>query len=185
MTFPPAPFLGLMPFGTVDPDLVEGLMGPLRLLFPLPSTVLPSAEVPTAAFKPNRGQYLSTDVLAHLDEHAPSGCVRILGVTDVDLFIPILTYVYGEAMLPGKAAVVSSWRLSQDSAGGTVDFKQLRDRVLKEAVHELGHTFGLTHCDDKSCAMSFSHSLELLDQKPGSFCRYCAVLLTDGLRMPF
>ena len=181
----PAPFLGLKPYGAIDPDLVEGLVGPLRLIFPLPAEILPAAVVPPDAFKPNRGQYLSTDLLVDLVDHAPPGCARILGMTDVDLFIPILTYVYGEAMLPGRAAVVSSCRLAQDPLAGNVDYRVLRDRVLKEAAHELGHTFGLTHCDDKRCAMSFSHSLEQLDQKQASFCRYCAVLLTDGLRMPF
>ncbi len=179
-----APFLGLKPFGAMDPDLVEGLAGPLRLIFPLPAQILAASEVPPEAFKPNRGQHLSTELLHHLADHAPPGCVRILGLTGLDLFIPILTYVYGEAMLPGKAAVVSIHRLSADSAGGIVAYRVLRDRVLKEAVHELGHTFGLTHCDDKQCAMSFAHSLEQLDHKQASFCRYCTVLLTDGLRLP-
>jgi archaemetzincin len=179
-----APFLGLKPYGAMDPDLVEGLVGPLRLIFPLPAEILPADEVPADAFRPNRGQYLSTELLGHLADHAPPGCARILGLTDLDLFIPILTYVYGEAMLPGKAAVVSTHRLAPDATGSTASYRVLRDRVLKEAVHELGHTFGLTHCDDKQCAMSFAHSLDLIDHKRASFCRYCTVLLTDGLRMP-
>lgn len=182
---PPAPYLGLKPYGAVDPDLVEGLEGPLRLIFPLPVVILRYSEVPADAFKPNRGQYLSKELLADLVEHAPEGCARILGLTDVDLFIPILTFVYGEAMLPGQAAVVSSCRLAQDPAGLAAEFRLLKERVLKEAVHELGHTFSLTHCDDKQCAMSFSHSLEQLDQKQPTFCRYCTVLLSDALRMPF
>jgi archaemetzincin len=180
-----APFLGLKPYGAVDPDLLDGLAGPLRLIFPLPTERLPPAEVPAFAFKASRGQYLSQDILGDLAAQAPPGCVRILGLTDVDLFIPILTFVYGEAMLPGRAAVVSSCRLARDAFGGAVEFRVLRDRVLKEAVHELGHTFGLTHCDNKGCAMSFSHSLEQLDNKQAAFCRYCSVLLTDALRMPF
>jgi len=180
-----APYLGLKPYGAIDPDLVEGLAGPLRLIFPLPTEILPPGEVPPGAFKPNRGQHLSTELLSHLADSAPPGCVRILGLTEVDLFIPILTYVYGEAMVPGKAAVVSICRLAQASSGGAVDFPVLRDRVLREAVHELGHTFGLTHCDDEHCAMSFSHSQDQIDHKRASFCRYCTVLLTDALRMPF
>lgn len=105
-----------------------------------------------------------------------------MGLTDVDLFIPILTYVYGEAMLPGQAAVVSLYRLSGKDTGTPVPFDVLVQRVFKEVVHELGHTFNLVHCDDNNCVMSFAHHLEHIDQKSDRFCRYCSVLFSDALR---
>lgn len=179
---PEAPFIGLRPYGQLDLDLLEAVSEHLREVFPFPVTILEAAPQPWFAFQASRGQYLSKDILEDLDQHAPEGCLRILGLTEVDLFIPILTYVYGEAMLPGRAAVVSTARLATDAADNPVSFDLLAERLIKEAVHELGHTFNLTHCDDPACVMSFAHHLNHVDQKGAYFCRYCAVLFADALR---
>ena len=99
--------------------------------------------------------------------------VRRLGVTCVDLYVPILTFVFGEAEVGGARAVVSFHRLRQEFYGLPGNPELERERLLKEAVHELGHTLELTHCDDYRCAMAPSHSVEWIDLKESVFCPDC------------
>ncbi|MFQ6039016.1 MAG: archemetzincin, partial [Candidatus Aminicenantales bacterium] len=50
-------------------------------------------------------------------------------------------------------------------------------RCVKEAVHELGHAFGLRHCPNPRCVMHFSNSLLDTDKKTASFCQRCSRIL--------
>ena len=119
------------------------------------------------ARNPNRGQYYSTDLLAHI----PDG---VLAVTEADLYIPILEFVFGEAVLGGHRAIVSLHRLHQEFYGLPPDPKLLLDRALTEARHEWGHACGVRHCPRYDCSMSASHSIELLDLKRNGYCKECA-----------
>jgi archaemetzincin len=94
-------------------------------------------------------------------------------VASVDLYIPILTFVFGEAQLQGNCAVESSFRLRQEFYGLPPDSALFRDRLLKESIHELGHTFELSHCDDYQCVMSPSHGVEWIDLKTSRLCKAC------------
>jgi len=126
------------------------------------------------AFDAGRDQYASRAVLADLLGRRCSHVERILGVTGCDLFIPILTFVFGEAQLNGHAAVVSSCRLRNGFYGMRDDPEVTQVRLEKEAVHELGHTYGLLHCPDGLCVMRRSTYVEELDQKDVGFCDVCA-----------
>ena len=95
----------------------------------------------------------------------------------VDLYVPVLTYVFGEAQLDGKAAVVSTHRLRDELYGLPQNPQKLRERLEKEAVHELGHTFGLIHCPKPNCVMYTSTYAEEIDFKPMNFCETCFSLL--------
>ena len=107
---------------------------------------------------------------AHGEDHAPE---RALGVTALDLFIPALSFVFGEAQLGGTAAVVSLHRLRAESYGLRPDPALLFERLVKEALHELGHTHGLVHCQSFDCVMRSSTYVEDIDQKPQLFCDSC------------
>lgn len=135
---------------------------------------------PSGAFDARRGQHSSTRILAWMSERLPGDGSKALGLTDVDLFIPILTFVFGEAQLDGRAAVVSSARLGAGLAPG--DAGGLAARLAKEAAHELGHTFGLLHCERPECVMSRSASLRDVDAKGASLCHDCEVHLADQRR---
>jgi archaemetzincin len=102
---------------------------------------------------------------------------KVLAVSGEDLFIPILTYVFGEAQLGGEFAVVSYHRLQPERYGLAADRNLLLDRLFKESLHELGHTYGLVHCQDQDCVMRTSTYAEDIDLKGGSFCRRCQAAL--------
>ena len=125
------------------------------------------------AFDPSRVQYNSSLILRQLIIKPPLDAEKILGVLDVDLFIPILTFVFGEAQLKGIGAAVSSHRLHNRFYGLPENREATTDRLIKEAVHELGHTFGLIHCSQPKCVMNSSTYVENIDQKPAELCLSC------------
>jgi archaemetzincin len=98
---------------------------------------------------------------------------RVLGITSVDLYIPILTFVFGEAQIGGPCGLVSIHRLRQEFYGLLPDLDLRRQRLAKEAVHEIGHTLDLTHCEDYQCAMAPSHAVEWIDLKESALCGSC------------
>ncbi|MEO8657775.1 MAG: archaemetzincin family Zn-dependent metalloprotease [Bryobacteraceae bacterium] len=151
--------------------LLETLAADVSGALGLPCVAADRYLNPVNALDPVRRQYHSTKILR--DMAALGNGSRVLGVTEYDLFVPILTYVFGEAQLPGRYAVVSLHRLHDEFYGLPPDEAVLRQRLLKEALHEIGHTFGLRHCADWRCAMASAHAVELLDVKEPQFCSSC------------
>jgi archaemetzincin len=129
-----------------------------------------------------RGQYNSSGILLQLLAHPPADAVKVLGVVETDLFIPILTFVFGEAQLDGLCSVVSLHRLNNAYYGMPPDEKLLTDRLVKESIHELGHTFGLVHCSSPGCVLNASTYVEDIDQKSDEFCDTCREELLPMLR---
>lgn len=172
-------FLGLVALGPVDPEILRRLRTALTKFFGLPVKVLRPQPLPEATRHIVRQQYHSTQLLEHLLGTNTLGALRILGVTTVDLYIPILTFVFGEAQLNGQAAIISLFRPRGDAEGTNPPLAIVLRRLLKLGIHELGHTFGLGHCREEGCLMGFSPTLEKLDQKNLTLCRYCQVLLAD------
>ncbi|MGB8012577.1 MAG: archaemetzincin [Terriglobales bacterium] len=165
--------LHLLPIGNVDDGLLYGLRPIMEEAFRVPCHVLPVRLDPEFAYHGERQQYHSSEVLHRMQQFLTDDSWRMLGVAAVDLYIPILTFVFGEAQMGGPCAVVSTHRLRQEFYGLPPDPELYRQRVIKEAVHELGHTVNLTHCQDYSCAMAPSHAVEWIDLKEGTLCTSC------------
>ncbi|HUL35945.1 MAG TPA: archaemetzincin [Candidatus Eisenbacteria bacterium] len=163
----------LLPLGCVAQDYLADLAEGLAREFLIPCEILSPMEEPAYAFNVTRRQYSSTEILASLALRDTPDTWRLVGVTGLDLYIPILTFVFGEAQLDGKAAVVSLHRLRDEFYGLPPNLPALRERLLKETVHELGHTLTLSHCEDYQCVMSASHGIELVDLKSSRFCPAC------------
>ena len=165
--------LDLLPIGNFDERLLREVAPALADGFRVPVQILGERLDPQFAFHRERQQYHSSEILQAMQEHAANGAWRVLGVTGVDLYIPILTFVFGEAQMGGPCAVVSFHRLMQEFYGLPADPSLLIGRLVKEAVHEVGHTLDLTHCDDYSCAMAPSHAVEWIDLKGTALCESC------------
>ena len=161
-------------------DLLEYLAAALARIFRTPCQIRPETFDLSFALDSNRQQYYSTAIIQRL-ERAADPDARVLGVTACDLYVPVLTFVFGEAQLDGNCAVVSTARLNEEFYGLPRREELLLDRLIKEAAHELGHTFGLRHCMDWRCVMASSHAVERLDVKGADFCRSCRkTVVEDG-----
>jgi len=173
--------LQLLPIGAVDAVLLKDLAAALSTIFQLPCQILGSSLDPEFAFHGECQQYHSSELLFGMQAWVRGEAWRLLGVTGVDLYIPILTFVFGEAQMGGLCSVVSLHRLRQEFYGLPADHQILRDRLIKEAVHEIGHTLSLTHCEDYGCAMAPSHAVEWIDLKNAGLCSACAFKVGEGL----
>src|SRR5450755_2137727 len=170
--------LHLLPIGNVDDGLLKDLRPAVEETFRVSCKVLPVRLDPEFAYHGERQQYHSSEILYHMQKFITQDSWRVLGVATVDLYIPILTFVFGEAQMGGPCAVVSAHRLRQEFYGLPPDRELYRQRVIKEAVHELGHTVSLTHCQDYSCAMAPSHAVEWIDLKESKLCTSCQAVAT-------
>jgi len=161
------------PIGELPAEIVQAVVLRLAGVFAHVEVVRPLVPVDDA-FDARRHQYDSSGLLEALGRDPPGRGDRVIGVTDRDLFVPILTFVFGEARLGGETAIASLYRLRNEFYGLPPDGGAVVDRLVKECVHELGHTFGLIHCEDYGCVMHGSTSVEEIDLKGSSFCVRCA-----------
>jgi archaemetzincin len=174
--------LALIPFYCgARTALLPPLASELESCFGLRVEQTAPAFDPERCYDASRGQFNSRTLLGLLLEHHP-GPEKLLAVTDVDLFIPVLTFVFGEAQLGGRAAIVSSHRLAPERYGLQPDLALLRTRLVREAIHELGHTFALVHCRDTRCVMASSPQVEGIDLKSSRFCQRCRARLSTALK---
>jgi archaemetzincin len=168
-----------VPLRFADDKLLEDLSSTLSNVFELPVSILQESFPLEGGHDPVRNQFNSSWILSRLLELAPEQNCKIIGVTEVDLYVPVLTFVFGEAQVEGKVAVVSSYRLRDELYGLPKNPVRLRQRLEKEAIHELGHTFGLIHCRDPKCVMHSYTYAEEIDLKSKDFCSTCSVLLKN------
>lgn len=172
--------IALATAGPVDPDAVEYTRACMKAALGAETTLMDPLPDPEYAFDPARNQYSSTLILRDALQRMPRSASKMLVLTERDLFIPMLSFVYGQAQLDGRAAVLSLARLRQEFYGLPPQPPLFLVRVRKEVLHEMGHTFGLTHCEDRLCAMALSTNIEQLDTKRGAYCDACRVLLHDS-----
>lgn len=161
----------LIPIGEVEQATLETLRRPLAEVFGQRMQIGHRMPLPRESWNQSRGQYLALSLLALIP--LPNSGNRVLGVVDVDIFAPELNFVFGQADIAGKRTLISLQHLRQEFHGLPKDEDLFLERALKEAVHELGHTYGLGHCPNPACVMHFSNSLRDTDVKGWNLCSTC------------
>ena len=136
---------------------------------------------PESAYDASRRQYRSDVILGYLNLLAPDKFEKVIGITELDLYTPGLNFVFGQAILNGRQAVVSVARLRPEFYGQPPNPTLMVERIRKEVTHELGHLYGLEHCDNRECVMSFSNSILEVDMKGENFCPRCQRFLKHKL----
>jgi archaemetzincin len=159
----------------------DGIAAVMRNVFSVPVTVANVSLNLDDLYDSGRDQYNSTALLAKILSTFDTRNNKSIVVVDVDLFIPVLTFVYGEAQLDGHAAVVSSHRLNNQYYGLPQNDRLMVSRLEKEIVHEVGHTFGLYHCRDYECVMKSSTYVEEIDLKKSQPCPECRRILNGSM----
>ena len=142
--------------------------------------VLPDVLPVADAWDSRRQQYNSFELLKAVAARRPADASRILGLTACDLFVPVLSFVFGQAQLGGAAALVSVARLDQTFYGLPPRRSLLMERTAKTVLHEIGHTWGLVHCTDRACAMALATNVAQLDAKEPRYCESCRVLMENN-----
>jgi len=166
-----APKIFLQPVGLDDVSLLGEICEAVENAFGFSSTIRPPSIIPRQAFSASRGQYHSTTILKALNANPPADALKILGITDADLYVPELNFVFGEAAIDGLVCVISLCRLRPEYYGSPSDRRLFAERAIKEAIHELGHTFGLRHASDRKSVMHFSNTIQDTDRKSAEFTR--------------
>ena len=161
----------LKPLGDLADEIIEELKDRVGGIFHCPVEVRAGFSDLTRAYDPERSQYSSSKLLGSLGKSEADE--RVVGVADVDLYVPRLNFVFGEADVLSRTAIISLCRLRQEYYGLAPDEPLFLERATKEIVHELGHTFGLGHCANNKCVMHFSNSLADTDVKETHFCDKC------------
>jgi archaemetzincin len=177
--------IAVLPLGLIDEDVLRVVADSLQGLLRLPVDLLNTVPLPPESFMESRNQYNAMTILKYLDQNHSHKALKTLAVTSRDLANPILTYVYGEAYMGGSAAVMSCARLSISGTGRLASREQFLDRVVKVAIHEVGHTFSIPHCHNGRCVMRASNNLPDLDEKLNYLCNYCEIFLADSLKRAF
>ena len=169
--------LAVLGIGQIAPELLAAVQQRLVRVLPdcICSVMGDVLAVPEHAYDRKRNQYNSTVILVDVDSYARgrNGFDRVLGVVDVDVYALGLNYVFGEAYAPGRAGLISLWRLRPEFYHEEANLGLFAIRIVKEAAHEVGHTLGLPHCTHSYCVMHFSNSIFEVDKKQSFFCDQC------------
>ncbi len=154
--------LGILPVGEIEPLYLKIIAGSFLGELRTKSLILPPLPHPNYAFDKRRLQYNAGTMINELETHAFKGCSKVIALVEEDLFIPVFSFVLGEARMGGTTALVSLYRLQKNPT-----------RAAKVALHEFGHLMNINHCHEKKCVMKFSKDIEQLDSISSIFCNYC------------
>ncbi|MEW6163310.1 MAG: archaemetzincin family Zn-dependent metalloprotease [Nitrospirota bacterium] len=174
----------IIPIGNIDSEILRDIANALKKAFHCEVEINKGISIPQDALNTRRRQYHSTTILKKITPTPMNRCGgfnRVLGVIDADLYVPELNFVFGEADIYSGVTVISLTRLRQEFYGLHSDKGLFHLRAIKEAIHEIGHTYGLDHCQNPKCIMYFSNTLRDTDNKGPGFCNTCLSLLEDYL----
>lgn len=165
--------------GNFEEDILKDIADDISVEFQYPVTIEKSNIDLSLHYDQVRRQYDANGLLKDIDSMAFPGAIKKIGLFRVDLFIPILTYIFGQAALSGNSGVASAYRLKNEQYGMPPDEELFYERMRKVIMHELGHTFGIKHCSVPTCVMRSSTYVEDIDQKSYHFCQQHKLELSE------
>lgn len=171
----------LVSFGYFEEDFLKNIAEAVAREFFLSVNIREGHLDLSEYYDPVRRQYNGAKLLNTVNSLYASDYEKTMGLFSVDLFIPILTYIFGQAFLNGSAGIASHYRLSNERYGLDNDDRLILERFKKEVIHELGHTFGLLHCHISTCVMRASTYVEDIDQKNETFCSECSKVFKSSI----
>jgi archaemetzincin len=174
--------IGVVAIGDMPRAATHDIANYIQAYLDLPSLVLPPLEHPSYAYDERRQQFNAATILKACESLPFQDYDKVIGLLNVDLFIPVFTHVLGEAREGGKFALASMYRLRTELDKSKPSAPQILERLAKVALHEIGHLLDVPHCMNEGCLMHYSSSLQVLDAIHIRFCTYCSVYLTDSIR---
>ncbi len=156
--------------------LIAEVAKDLGIVFRMPVVIDASVIPDKFGYDENKGQYPAQSLIESLKKINAGTESRTIGITDLDLSYPGLNFIFGLADEESLTAVVSTARFGAGEAKN-----RLIERTIKTAIHELGHTFGISHCRNNKCVMFFSYNLRDTDYKEKNFCRRCRKIIEGKL----
>jgi archaemetzincin len=176
-------YITLISFGYFDTDFIRNVAEAVKKEFFLNVNIKEGHLDLSEFYDPTRRQYNGVRLVHAVESIFSSDQSKTIGLFNVDLFIPILTYIFGQAFLNGSTGIASNYRLSNERYGINIDERFVLERFIKEVIHELGHTFGLIHCHVPTCVMRSSTYVEDIDQKSCHLCLNCRGELNKSLKL--
>ena len=174
--------LGVVPVGEAPRLAAKVIAAHITGYLHLGAEVLSARNQPVAAYDERRFQYNAGALLKVFEAISFGNYEKVVAVMNVDLFVPIMSHVFGEARQGGKIALVSLFRLHTEMDGSTSSSSLTYERAAKVALHEVGHLYNLVHCEDHRCLMHFAGQVKQLDETPPYFCRYCSTFFEHALK---
>ena len=165
----------ISPFEGIDDSVIKTAeQAIVEVLKSTPIVYDKELKIPKEAYDAERNQYNVYYFLESMGKILKNKKDKIIGIVDVDLYTPGLNFIFGAAnRIGGNLCIISITRLEDEFYGKISNDSIFKERVKKEVIHELGHLFGLTHCEDPHCVMHFSNSLLDTDVKSYNFCKKC------------
>ncbi len=161
----------IVPLGEVRKEILEKVREELKPTFHMIADIIHPDKLPKSAYNQFRNQYISNEILNFLEKNYEG---RVLGITKEDLYTEGLNFIFGQAKVRGRVALISICRLDPTFFRQPEDEELLEKRTVKEAIHEVGHmAFGLGHCKNRECVMSFSNTIRDVDRKTKYLCDMC------------
>ncbi len=163
----------MIPMGDIDEGVLSEIKNALKMKFNAECIVMESVLVPESAYDKERQQFLCSSIIEELRSYLEDRDIystRLLGIVDVDIYAQNLNYIFGQADVRNGICVISLARLKEEFHGREANEKLFKNRAIKEAMHEIGHTYGMGHCFDARCVMFFSNTLDDTDYKEADFC---------------
>ena len=163
----------IIPIGNPDRDVIRSISDALSGTFHLKVATGKEMNVPENSCNSRRRQFNAATILKEMRAEKQAAFDLMLGITDADLYVPELNFVFGEADVFSGATIISLARLRQEFYGLPADRRLFHERATKEAIHEISHACGLDHCPDGKCIMYFSNTISDTDRKGPGFCSVC------------